>query len=555
MKYSNSLVIGLDYGTDSVRAALIDAETGKELALSVKEYPRWKHGLYCDPARSQFRQHPLDYLESMEHVINDVLNKVPGSMSHIKAIGIDTTGSTPVAVDYEGTPLAMKPEFAEYPNAMFVLWKDHTGQKACDHINTFSKTWHTDYTRSELCGNYSTEHFWAKALHIFSDPRIKSAAHSFVELSDWLPGELTGNTKPEKLMRGMSIASSRVMWNKVWGGYPPNAYFKALDPVLDGLIDTFDPKVYTSDRSVGPLTPQWAERLGLHEGVIVSIGNVDCYAGAIGAGVRDKSIVEIIGTSTCAITVAPKTNRIKEIPGVPNQAEDMIIPGMMGYEGGQSCFGDLYAWFRNILMWPLDNILAHTTIVDQDIKTKLINEVYAQILPALDSHAQTLLCEDSDIISTDWINGRRSPNVDYELKGTIAALTLSSTAPLVYKSLVEATAFGAKAFIAQFQDNGGRLEEIIAVGGIASKSPYVMQTLADVLGMPIHVVDTSEACARGGAMTASVAAGIYPDIEHAQEAMKIEAATVYRPHTANHEHYLEQYEKYRKLEEVKNLIQ
>src|SRR5690606_20622730 len=262
MKHSNTLVIGVDYGTDSARAALIDAETGAELALSIKEYPRWKGGLYCDPVKFQFRQHPADHLEVIEYMLNEVLNSVPGAKDHVKAIGIDATGSTPVAVDRDGTPLAMKPEFAEYPNAMFVLWKDHTGREACDHINTFSKAWHKDYTRSELCGNYSTEHFWTKALHIFRDTRIRASAHSFVELSDWLPGELTGNTKPEKLVRTMSIASSRAMWNKSWGGYPPNDYFKALDPVLDGLVNTFDPKAYTLDQPVGTLTAEWAEKLG-----------------------------------------------------------------------------------------------------------------------------------------------------------------------------------------------------------------------------------------------------------------------------------------------------
>ncbi|TYR32132.1 ribulokinase [Sphingobacterium phlebotomi] len=550
MKHSNNLVIGVDHGTDSARAALIDAETGKELALSIKEYPRWKRGLYCNPVKFQFRQHPVDHLEAIEYVINAVLNKVPGSKHHVKAIGIDTTASTPVAVDHEGSPLAMKSEFEDYPNAMFVLWKDHTSQQACDHLNTFSKTWHTDYTRSELCGNYSTEHFWAKALHIFRDNKIRTAAHSFVELCDWLPGELTGNTTPETLLRGMSTASSRGMWNKAWGGYPPDTYFKALDPALGGLIDTFRPEPYTLDQPVGTLTRVWAERLNLNDKVIVTVGNLDCYAGAIGAGVRDRAIVEIIGTSTCAITVSSN----KEVPGVPQQAYDMIIPGMIGYEGGQSCFGDLYAWFKKMLMWPLNNILANTTIVDQDTKTKLIDEVYAQMLPALNSHAAAIPHEDSHLISTDWINGRRSPNVDYELKGTIAGLTLSSTAPLVYRSLVEATAFGAKAFTAQFQDNGGCLEEIIAVGGIASKSPYVMQVLADVIGMPISVIATREACAHGAAITAAVVAGVYTDIPQAQKAMKMDISTVYKPNTAHHDYYAEQYEKYLKLEGVKELI-
>lgn len=554
MEFSNNLVIGLDYGTDSARAILIDAETGKELALSIKEYPRWKQGLYCDPIKFQFRQHPLDYIEAMEYVIKDVLETVPGAKDKVKAMSIDMTGSTPIAVDKEGVPLALKLEFSEYPNAMFILWKDHTGQADCDYINDFSKKWSIDYTRSELCGNYSTEHFWTKALHIFKDPRIKEAAHSFVESSDWLPGELTGNTKPETLKRGMGIASSRVMWSKEWGGYPPNDYFKALDPALDGLVNTFDPQAYTCDQPVGTLTSEWAERLGLPESVIVAVGNLDCHAGAIGAGVKDRAMVEIIGTSTCAITVAPKSAAGGKVPGVPQQADDMILPGMIGYEGGQSCFGDLYAWFKKMLMWPLNNILANTTIVNDEMKKKLIDEVYAEMIPALARQAKIVPAEDSYVVATDWINGRRSPNVDYSLKGTITGLTLSTTAPLIYKSLVEATAFGARAFIEQFQNNGGHLEEVIAVGGISQKSPYVMQVLADVLGMPINVIATREACALGVTMCAAVVAGVYPDLEAAQNNMKMKVSTVYHPNDKNHNHYCKEFKKYLNLEEVKNLI-
>lgn len=555
MNYSDNLVIGIDHGTDSARAALIDAETGKELALSIKEYPRWKQSMYCDPIKLQFRQHPADHLEAMECVIRALLQQIPDARQCVKAIGIDTTGSTPVAVDSDGTPLAMKPEFESYPNAMFVLWKDHTSQQACNHLNTFSKIADTDYTRSGLCGDYSSEHFWAKALHIFNDSKIRAAAHSFVELCDWLPGVLTGNTKPECLMRGMSTASSRAMWNKAWGGYPPEAYFRALDAQLGGLIATFRPAPCTPDHPVGTLSRSWADRLGLPEDVIVAAGNLDCYAGAIGAGVRDGAMVEIIGTSTCAITVSLKNEGNGEVPGVPQQADDMIIPGMMGYEGGQSCFGDLYAWFKRMLMWPLNNILVHTKTVDQEIKKKLIDEVYAQMLPLLNKYAAEIPLEDSHLISTDWINGRRSPNVDYDLKGTIAGLTLSSTAPLVYRSLVEATAFGAKAFIAQFQSNGGNLKEVIAVGGIARRSPYVMQVLADVIGMPITVIATREACAHGSAMAAAVAVGLYSNVPEAQKAMKMEVSTVYHPNNAHQSYYADRYEKYKKLEDVKKIIQ
>ncbi|TWP29958.1 ribulokinase [Apibacter muscae] len=554
MKLSDNLVIGLDYGTDSGRAMLMDAETGKELALSIKEYPRWKKGMYCDPIKSQFRQHPLDYIEVLEFIVKDVLERVPGAAEKVKAISVDMTGSTPVAVDKNGTPLSLLEGFEENPDAMFILWKDHTGQKENDYINDFSKKWHLDYTKSSGCGDYSTEHFWTKALHIFKIPEIKSVAHSFVESSDWLPAVLCGITKPEDIKRGMGIAGSRVMWNKDWGGYPPNEFFKALDPVLDGLVDTFNKQAYTCDQEAGTITAEWADRLGLPKNVKIAVGNLDCHAGAIGAGVKDKSMVEIVGTSTCAITVGPKSLGNKLVPGIPQQADDIILPGLVGYEAGQSAFGDLYAWFKKLLMWPLDNIMLNSNISDAETRKELRDEVYAEMIPALAKVAKTIPPKDSHIIATDWINGRRSPNVDYELKGTITGLALSSIAPLVYKSLVEATAYGAKNIIDRFINNGVELNEIIAVGGISQKSPYVMQVMADVIGMPIKVIATREACALGVAMCASVVAGIYKNIEEAQQKMGMEISTIYYPNQEHHEHYKIEFDKYLQLEKIKDII-
>lgn len=553
---SNNLVIGIDYGSDSARALLVDAKTGKELALSVKEYPRWKQGMYCDPINYQFRHHPLDYVEVLEYIVNDVISKVPGSKDNVKALAIDVTCSTPVVVDKAGTPLALLSDFAENPNAMFILWKDHTGIKDCDDINAFSQKWSTDYTKyAGGGGNYSAEHFWAKALHVFrTDEKVRKAGHSFVEACDWLTAMLVGNTKPETLKRNICTAGFKVFWNKEWGGYPPNDFFKALDPVLDGLVDTFSKEVYTCDKSAGTLSSEWAERLGLNTNTIVAIGNVDAHAGGIGAGVRNKAIVQIIGTSTCDIIVGPKSNT-KLIPGISGQADDSVIPGMIGYEAGQAAYGDLYAWFKKVLMWPMDNIFMKSELADEETKKKLRDEVYAEMIPNLARQAKVVPAKDSHIIATDWINGRRTPDVDYDLKGTITGLTLSSTAPLVYKSLVEATAFGSRAIVEQFINNGIEIEEIIAVGGISQKSPYVMQVLSDVLGMPINVIETREACALGVAMCAAVAAGIHENIQDAQDAMCLKVSTVYKPSEENHKHYNIEYKKYRELEQIKGIIE
>ncbi|TWP28792.1 ribulokinase [Apibacter muscae] len=557
MSISNHLVIGVDYGSDSARAILIDAESGKELALSVKEYTRWKKGMYCDPVNYQFRQHPLDYIESLEFIINDVINKVPGSRDRVKALAIDVTCSTPIVVDKEGTPLSLRPDFAENPNGMFILWKDHTGIEECDHINEFSQKWHTDYTKyAGGGGNYSAEHFWAKALHVFkTDPDVRKVGHSFVDACDWLSNVIVGINKPEELKRNICTAGFKVLWNKEWGGYPPNEYFKALDPVLDGLVNTFSKEVYTCVEPIGHLTDEWANRLGLTTNVIVAAGNIDAHAGGIGAGVKNKAIVQIIGTSTCDIIVGPKSNGDRLIPGISGQADDSIIPGMIGYEAGQSVYGDYYAWFKKVLMWPLREIFAKTSLVDEETKQKVIDEVYAKMIPTLAEQAKLIPTKDSHIIATDWINGRRTPNVDYTQKGTITGLALSSSTPLIYKAIVEATAYGSRAIVEQFINNGIEIEEIIAVGGISQKSPYVMQVLSDVLGMPIKVIATREACALGVAMCASVAAGIYPKLEIAQEKMGMGISTVYTPNPDNHAHYNNEYKKYKKLDSVKELTQ
>jgi len=548
---SENLVIGIDYGTDSARALLVNANTGKEIALSVKEYPRWKQGKYCDPIKSQFRHHPLDYIEVLEHIVKDVSSKAK-SIDDIKALAIDVTCSTPVAVNKDGLPLSLLPEFAENPNAMFVLWKDHTGQKDCDDINEFSQKYKIDYTKyAGGGGNYSAEHFWAKALHIFrEDKNVRESSASFVEACDYLTGMLVGNIKPETLKRNICTAGFKVFWNKEWGGYPPNEFFKSLDPVLDGVVDSFSKEVYTCDKPAGNLTAEWAKRLGLSANTVVAIGNVDAHAGGIGAGVKNKSIVQIVGTSTCDIIVGPKSNTTL-IPGISGQADDSVIPGMVGYEAGQSAFGDLYAWFKKMLMWSLDNILVNSTSADETTKKKLRDEVYAEMIPTLARQAKIIPAKDSKIISTDWINGRRTPNVDYSLKGSITGLNLSSTAPLIYKSLVEATAYGSRAIVEQFINNGIEIEEIIAVGGISQKSPHVMQVLSDVIGMPIKVIETREACALGVAMCASVAAGIHAKLEDAQSAMCMKISTVYKPNKETHKYFNEEYKKYQKLEQIK----
>ena len=545
----NKYVIGLDYGTDSCRAVIVNTLTGEELASAVTYYSRWKEGKYCDPQKNSYRQHPLDYTEGLEYSVKKALSQCPTEVSvNVVGIAFDTTGSTPVLTDKSGTPLSLLPEFAENPNAMFVLWKDHTAIKEAATINELAKKWDTDYTAYEG-GIYSSEWVWAKIAHILKeDEAVSKAAYSWIEHCDWLPAILTGKTKPEEVYRSRCAAGHKAMWLEKWGGLPPEEFLTAIEPKLAGFRSHLFRDTYTSDTKVGYLTEEWAERLGLTTNVAVAVGAFDCHMGAVGAEVKPHTIVRVIGTSTCDIMVS-SYNELgnKLIPGICGQVDGSVIPGMYGLEAGQSAFGDIYAWYKRLLSWPLDHILANTSLIDEATKTKLIEETADKIIPALSEEAAKVPISESTILAIDWMNGRRTPDASQLVKGTITGLNLGSSAPLIFRALVEATAFGSKAIVDRFLENGIKIDTVIGIGGISLKSPFVMQTLADVLNMPIKVAKAEQACAFGASMFAATAAGIYAKVEEAQEAMGKGFANEYYPNHENHKAYLALYEKYQKL--------
>ena len=545
MKY----VIGLDYGSDSARAVVVNAETGEELASSVQYYPRWMEAKYCVPTANQYRQHPQDYIDVLEFTVKDALSKCPaGTAENVVGIGFDTTGSTPVFTDKNGTPLALLPEFAENPNAMFVLWKDHTSIKEANEINELAAKWDTDYTSYEG-GIYSSEWFWAKALHVLrADEKVRAAAYSAVEHCDWMPALITGTTKPENMLRSRCASGHKAMWLEQWGGLPSEEFLVALDPVLAGLRSRLYTETCASDTKVGNLTEEWAARLGLTTNVAVAVGAFDAHTGAVGAEVKPGALVRIIGTSTCDIMVSSYEEMgDKLIPGICGQVDGSVIPGMIGLEAGQSAFGDVYAWFKNVVAWPVVNVLAKTSLVDEATKQKLIDETLDQIIPALSIEAAKVPVSESTILATDWMNGRRTPDANQMVKGTITGLNLGSSAPLIFRALVEATAYGSKAIVDRFLENGVEIKEIIGIGGISLKSPFVMQTLSDVLNMPIKVAKAEQACAFGTAMFAAVAAGVYTKVEDAQNAMGMGFAHEYFPNAENVALYSELYKDYIKL--------
>lgn len=542
--------IGVDYGTDSVRSILVDTLTGKEIADRVFNYPRWKEGKYCDPARNQFRQHPLDYIEGLQHTIRKIVLKAgPKIAAEIGAITIDTTGSTPVAVNEQGKPLALTPEFAENPNAMFVLWKDHTAVKEADEINQLAKTWGgTDYTMYEG-GIYSSEWFWAKILKVIrDDKKVHKAAYSWVEHCDWIPALLTGVNNIPDIKRSRCAAGHKAMWHESWQGLPSEEFLVKLDPILKGLKDRLYDDTYTVDQPAGVITKDWADKLGLEEDVIIGVSAFDAHLGAVGAEIKPYFLCKVMGTSTCDMLTAP-INDIGEnlVQGICGQVDGSIIPGYMGLEAGQSAFGDVYAWFKKLLLWPTENILANSTILNEQQKKDVIDELADQIIPLLSKEAMKLSVEETSELALDWHNGRRTPDANQNLKGAIAGLTLGSDAPRIFKALVEATAFGAKAIADRFIDEGVRIDGVIALGGVAKKSEFVMQTMADILNKPILIATSEQACALGSAMAAAVAGGIFDSFDEAKKRMGSGFEKEYKPNPENAKKYESIYNNYKKF--------
>ena len=541
-------VIGLDYGSDSARAVVVCTETGQTLATSVKYYPRWQAGKYCNPAINQYRQHPLDYIEVLEGTVKEALSKCPaGTAEQVVGIAFDTTGSTPVFTDEQGTPLALLPEFAENPNAMFVLWKDHTAVQEAAEINQLCKKWEIDYSAYEG-GIYSSEWFWAKALHVLrADEAVRAKAYSIVEHCEWMPALLTGVQSAKEIVRSRCACGHKTMWHPKWNGLPSEEFLTTLDPLLAGFRDRLFSETETADKPVGKLTPDWAERLGLSTDVVVAGGAYDCHMGAVGAAVTPHTFVRIIGTSTCDVMVADYQEiGDRLIKGICGQVDGSVIPGMIGLEAGQSAYGDVYAWFKRLLEFPLKQILSKSTLLDEATKAKLIDEVSDQIIPALTAEAEQIPIEESGVLATDWINGRRTPDANQLLKGTITGLTLGTTAPRIFRALVEATAFGGKAIVDRFRAEGVAIDNVIGIGGIALKSPFVMQVLSDALNMPVKVCNTDQACALGAAMFAATAAGVYSRVEEAIAAMNSGFAKTYEPnpeHAATYQAIYEQYVK------------
>lgn len=523
-------VIGLDYGSDSVRAVLIDTDNGAELASSVHNYKRWSEGKYCNSSENRFRQHPLDHIEGLEVTIKNVLQTSQINPEQVVSICIDTTGSSPIPVTQDGIPLALVPGFEENPNAMMVLWKDHTSIKEAEEINELAQKSLEDYTKY-VGGIYSSEWFWAKILHIArEDKQVKDAAYSWMEHCDLMTFLLADHKDLATFKRSRCAAGHKAMWHESWGGLPPEDFLNELDPYLGELRGRLFTETYTSDQVAGNLNSEWAGKLGLTTNTVIAVGTFDAHAGAVGAKVDENILVRIMGTSTCDIMISSHDQiGDRTVKGICGQVDGSVIPGCVGLEAGQSAFGDLLAWYKDILLWPVNSILMNSELLSQSQKEALREEVSDKLIRSLTQEAENIPLSDAVPIALDWINGRRTPDADQNLKASISNLSLGTKAPHIFKALVNAICFGSKKIVDRFEEEGVRIEKVIGIGGVARKSPFIMQTLANVLNRPIIVAESDQAPALGAAIYAAVAAGVYSTVIEASNKMGSEFEAEYFP--------------------------
>ncbi len=534
-KYS----LGLDYGTNSVRALLVNTNNGREIATYVHNYKRGVDGIILDRKNPNLaRQDPQDYVESMEICIKQVINQTKKkiknfSSGEIIGIGVDTTGSTPIPVDEKGQPLSFRKEFRNNPNAMAWLWKDHTGYEEAEEITELAKKRNEPYL-AKCGGVYSSEWFFSKILHCLrTDSKVFESAYSWVELADFIPGLLTGKQSPAELKRSVCAAGHKAMYNPQWGGLPSKEFLSELDPRLAELRDNLYTKAYSADVQAGKISPENAKKFGLREDVAISVGAFDAHMGAVGAGIKPGVLVKILGTSTCDMMVVPNKERLSDIPGLCGIVDGSILPGYFGLEAGQSAVGDIFNWFTK-------NFIPKEYKVDVH---RLLSQKMSKLRPG-----------ESGLLALDWNNGNRTILVDAKLTGLILGQTLHTTPEEIYRALIEATAFGAKVIINRFEEYGVKVEEIVNCGGIAEKNRLLMQIYADILGRPMKISRSAQTCALGAAIFGAVAAGKsmggYETVESAQSAMCGLKDTVYRPNQKNRKTYEELFTLYRQLHDI-----
>ncbi len=531
-----AFTIGLDYGTNSVRAVVVDCADGRDVGTHVFDYPSGEQGILLDPRDPHLaRQNPADYLQGLEAAVTGALDKADGhagfSREAVIGIGVDTTGSTPLPVDARNRPLALDPAWTPRLAAHAWLWKDHTAAEEAAAITAVARE-HASYLLAPIGGTYSSEWFWSKIWRCLAvAPDVFDAAASWVELADFVPAVLAGLDDPRAIRRCVCAAGHKALFAEAWGGLPPRDFLARLHPKLADLRDRLYDHAYPADRPAGELCETWARTFRLRQGIPIAMGGFDAHYGAVGSGIRSGTLVKIIGTSTCDCAVAPAEQRVADIPGICGIVNGSIMPGYHGIEAGQSAVGD-------ILKWWVEEICQG----DAALHGRLSEEA-AAIAPGA-----------SGLLALDWNNGNRTILVDPRLTGLLLGQTLHTTRAEIYRALIEATAFGARAIVDRLREYGVAIDRVVCCGGIAEKNPLFMQIYADVLGHPMLVAGSPQAPALGAALAAAVtagaAAGGYDRFEEAQDRMTSVKPTAYVPGAAARVVYDELYGLYRELHDA-----
>lgn len=520
--------LGIDFGTNSVRALVVRCADGAELGSAVVPYPSGRQGILLDPKDHHLaRQNPADHLLGLERSIKLALAQAKRTRGFdrrkVCGIGVDTTGSSPIPVDATNTPLALHKKWSRNLAAHCWLWKDHTSHREAAEITALAAKIRPRFIAK--CGDtYSSEWFWSKILHCQrTAPAVFKAAFSWVELADWIPSVLAGVKDPRAVRRGVCCAGHKALYSDEWGGLPDKAFLAQLDPALADLRDRLYEKAHDATASAGALCEEWAAKLGLSVGIPVAIGAMDVHYGAIGSGVAEGTLVKVIGTSTCDCGVVSVDKSVPDIPGICGIVKGSILPGYHGLEAGQSAVGDIFKWF-------VEGVLGD-----------------ASLHAGLTTEAARLKPGQSGLLALDWNNGNRTVLVDQLLTGLVLGTTLYTTRAELYRALIEATAFGARVIIERFRKYGVPIDRVVCAGGIAEKNPLLMQIYADVTGCTMRVAGSSQACALGSAVSAAVLAGAHPDFATAQRRMTRLKKVAYKPRAANRRTYDRLYALYLKL--------
>jgi len=521
--------LGLDFGTNSVRALVVRCADGAEYGSRVVDYPSGAQGVLLDPNDGHLaRQYPGDYLFSLEESVMGALAEAAArpdfDASKIVGVGVDTTGSSPLPVDDRNCPLALSERWKSNLSAQCWLWKDHTGWREAAKITELSARIRPQFI-AKCGGTYSSEWFWSKIWHCLSvDPAVFESAYSWVEIADWIPSVLAGVTDPLLVKRGVCAAGHKALYSDDWGGLPDKALLSELDPRLGELRGRLYEKAHDANEPAGSLCPEWAAKLGLAAGIPIAIGEFDVHYGAIGCGVREGMLVKVIGTSTCDICVVSADKPVADIPGICGIVKGAVLPGFYGIEAGQSAVGDIFRWW-------VEGVLGGDAALHAQLTAEAAKQKPGQ----------------AGLLALDWNNGNRTILVDQLLSGLILGQDLYTTRADVYRALIEATAFGARAIIERIQEYGVPIDRVVCSGGIAEKNPLLMQIYADVTGRTMLVAGSSQSCALGSAIAAAVLSGAHPDFATAQAAMTTLKAAHYEPIAGNRKVYDQLYALYRDL--------